>query len=579
LGWSASPVGRPSFWGDNTTNACGTLAPALSVSRWEVSADYSFAFFADGSAWILASSGTGYVRRSATRDYAIGFRTDVPAVGFGQVTHRLILGMDGRVIGSAPSGSNAWGQATPPTGLSNVVEIAASSDSSAARRVDGVLVCWGKPVGFPVGELGISQLTGAAAHFVAARADGTVLAWGEGIGSQAAEIPSNLRGVAQVAAGYWHNAALRQDGSVTCWGANEFGQCNVPAGLGRVRMVACGRDHTTALLSDGSVVTWGTDSALLGGIPRRPSKLRTCRAGVPDESGYIGWLCHYEDGIVLGRGLMAPPGDLGEVDQVSASYNWVIARRKDGTVRCWGDNSFGQCSPPADLGTVVAVDAGQLFAGALESTGTVRLWGDNLYGKCSPPSSRAAQLDLGNAHAAIVRPDGSVACWGYNALGQCDVPSGLVASSVRCGFDFTLALTPSGGVRSWGSSDYLIATSAGTSQIVAGANFWGTLSASGNVTVRGGTSGAWVTWDLYDDPRCLDIESGFVDLVLRRCTAPRDCPSDINRDLRVDGGDLAELLSQWNTDLSPSIGDINRDGRIDARDLGELLSAWGACGS
>jgi hypothetical protein len=53
------------------------------------------------------------------------------------------------------------------------------------------------------------------------------------------------------------------------------------------------------------------------------------------------------------------------------------------------------------------------------------------------------------------------------------------------------------------------------------------------------------------------------------------CLGDFNGDGSVDGGDLGQLLSEWN--VPGSSLDLNFDGEVDGADLGLLLGAWGAC--
>ena len=57
-----------------------------------------------------------------------------------------------------------------------------------------------------------------------------------------------------------------------------------------------------------------------------------------------------------------------------------------------------------------------------------------------------------------------------------------------------------------------------------------------------------------------------------------DCRPDINFDGRIDGVDLAALLSQWGPATQSSTCDFNGSGAVDATDLSFLLAAWGECG-
>ena len=52
------------------------------------------------------------------------------------------------------------------------------------------------------------------------------------------------------------------------------------------------------------------------------------------------------------------------------------------------------------------------------------------------------------------------------------------------------------------------------------------------------------------------------------------CVADINSDHQVNGIDLAELLSQWETD---GTADIDNSGVVNGADLAQLLDQWGMC--
>ncbi len=59
------------------------------------------------------------------------------------------------------------------------------------------------------------------------------------------------------------------------------------------------------------------------------------------------------------------------------------------------------------------------------------------------------------------------------------------------------------------------------------------------------------------------------------------CVGDIVRDSRVDGADLAAVLSHWGPVTSNTVSiacDLNHDGTVDGNDLGILLAHWGPCG-
>ncbi len=65
-----------------------------------------------------------------------------------------------------------------------------------------------------------------------------------------------------------------------------------------------------------------------------------------------------------------------------------------------------------------------------------------------------------------------------------------------------------------------------------------------------------------------------VDHIQYGFSEPRPCTGvpDINGDGSVNGADLGQLLSNWNTDACET--DLNADGTTNGADLGILLSAW-----
>ena len=70
------------------------------------------------------------------------------------------------------------------------------------------------------------------------------------------------------------------------------------------------------------------------------------------------------------------------------------ALRANGTVLCWGDNTYGQTNVPVGLSNVVAIAAGDFHTYALQSDGVIVGWGDERYGQLSVPASATNSLAI-----------------------------------------------------------------------------------------------------------------------------------------------------------------------------------------
>jgi alpha-tubulin suppressor-like RCC1 family protein len=216
-----------------------------------------------------------------------------------------------------------------------------------------------------------------------------------------------LQEVIAVAAGVDHSLALLKDGTVVGWGDDYQGQLGigteatesaVPAHvctvsespckpehfLSEVTAIAAGGFHSLALLKNGTVVAWGlnTKGELGDGTAAGPEK---CRFGTEACSR-----------------TPVPVGGLTEVTAIAAGTEQSLALLKDGTVRAWGENLYGDlgdgtienrdapvavcaagehapCANP--LREVTAIAEGWEYGLALLSDGTVKAWGENFEGE------------------------------------------------------------------------------------------------------------------------------------------------------------------------------------------------------
>ncbi len=241
--------------------------------------------------------------------------------------HSMVLHSNGTV---SAWGENSVGQTNIPNGLTNVLGIDAGTFHNIVVHSNGTVTAWGKwwtesypdstvdpyngidkdtseNVSVPSGLTNIIAVAAGNNHDLALRADGTVVAWGIGASSYTT-VPAGLTNVVAISAGYTHNVALLSDSTVVAWGESydderHWGVTNVPVGLSNVVAISAGAFHTLALKSDGSVVAWGSGTAL-------------------DEYWY-----NYQSVV---------PEDLTNAVAIGAGAFHSAAIRTDGTLVLWG---------------------------------------------------------------------------------------------------------------------------------------------------------------------------------------------------------------------------------------------------
>jgi alpha-tubulin suppressor-like RCC1 family protein len=255
---------------------------------------------------------------------------------------------------------------------------------------------------------------------------------------------------------------LEKVGTARPWGAYNFPTAGPDVGAysyPQRSRIASGAEYACGLYSDGSLACWGRNS-----------------------HGQLG------DGTVIGHN--SPECSiLSSVIEVAASVggSHTCALLADATVKCWGDNAYGQVgdgttssklSPItiSGLSNVVSIAAGATHTCAVLASGGVSCWGRNNAGqigdgtttnRLSPtPISglgNAVSITAGASHTCAVLANGGVSCWGRNAYGQLgdgtttDHPSPLTISgvsgavSLAAGDSHTCARLASSGVaQCWG---------------------------------------------------------------------------------------------------------------------------------
>jgi alpha-tubulin suppressor-like RCC1 family protein len=306
----------------------------------------------------------------------------------------------------------------------SVVALALAESDTCAVLAEGRLKCWGAAA---YGQLGL----------------GDSEARGDQPGEMGDALPdvnlgTGLR-VRAVAAGRWYTCALFDDARVKCWGYEAtfaLGEGTVALGDAPNQM----GDALPFLPLDASDEPISLSVASERGCAvQRSGKIRCWGA---------------TSGAAAGTSTVFDFGQGQAVRALSLSIkdDHSCALLEAGQVRCWGSNTFGQLGvgntvavqtpsatiPVVDLGTnahAIAVSSGMFHSCALLEGGTVKCWGDNRYGQLGQgdllargdwpgtmgdalPSVQlgtgrhAVAIGAGGSSSCALLDDGSVKCWG-----------------------------------------------------------------------------------------------------------------------------------------------------------------------
>jgi len=315
-------------------------------------------------------------------------------------------------------------------------------------------------------------------HTCAILDDGTVSCWGWNIYGQLGDGTNTNRNTptqtsslgtgrtaVAISSGDTHTCAILDDATVSCWGGNAYGGLGdgtttlrtTPTqtsslGTGRTAVaISSGNAHTCAILDDASVSCWGDNwKGQLGdgtttdrNRPTQTSSLGTAanpRTAALSERDFDG------DGVL----------NIFDVHQnlayseitISSGVRHTCAILDDGSVSCWGRNSYGQLgdgtttqrntpTQTSSLGTgitAVAISSGEDHTCAILDDGSVSCWGANDAGglgdgtttnRNTPTQTSslgtnrtAVAISSGRYHTCAILDDASVSCWGYNYYGQ-----------------------------------------------------------------------------------------------------------------------------------------------------------------
>lgn len=439
-------------------------------------------------------------------------------------------------------------------GISDAVELRGGHGFLCVRRASGAVACWGRndlgqlgdgsatmfratprPV---MGIVDAVQISAGDNGACAVLSGGGVRCWGSNnFGESAADpmvtsvrVPvevSGVRDAVDVARGMTHACVRLRSGTLECWGRNSSGQLgdgtlggsrSLPVtvgGLSDAVEIMVAWDHSCARRRTGEVLCWGSNANGAIGDGTRFTNIPTPTevAGLTDLAQVVGGVSFTcargsagavfcwgfnnrgQVGADVGDEQVLVPNAVREVSdavEIVAGAAWVCARLRSGSVRCWGDNAYGQHgygftgetrpTPTTvfDLTDATQVSAKGFHVCARRATGEVSCWGANSVGAVGdervgrtfarPNPVRdlrdVQEVRVGGAHTCARLTSGQVLCWGDNLYRQLGTTELLQRTStprlvegvsniveLAAGLRHTCARDTLGAVWCWGRDD------------------------------------------------------------------------------------------------------------------------------
>jgi len=357
---------------------------------------------------------------------------------------------------------------TTPVRIENGTEWAMTSSGDShtcGLRQDGTLSCWGLndsaqlgvatppwsavPRKIDIGGLDWRQIKAGTKYACGIMGNGSLWSWGRndqgqlGQGDQQDRMnPARVGSFADwesVSSGKLHTCGIRRtaagQGLLYCWGANQVGEVG---------------DNSTNMRTSPTAVA-GADWVEV--VTRN---IGTC--GRKSDQGLWCWGYNAYGQLGLGHNqysvkipAQVSPGSKWK--SIGVAVNHSCGVKDDGTLWCWGYNSYGQLglgnntdtNAPTQVGGLsdwVSVVCGDGHSCGIRTNGSLYCWGNNSGGQLglgnsnqgpkvptlvgSKTWSRLSAKDYGTCG---IQTDGSLWCWGQNSYNQAGIDSSRLAVS------------------------------------------------------------------------------------------------------------------------------------------------------
>lgn len=257
--------------------------------------------------------------------------------------------------------------------------------------------------------------------------------------------------VVELSVGGSHSLSLNASGSVYAWGRNNFGQIGDGTLTNRperkrvaqdIVAIAAGDTHSLALTETGRILSWGNSAS------RRLGRTISDNADVPVEIPMTGSLA--------GKTFT----------EIAAGDAHSLALDSNGQIYAWGLDSSGQLgrgyhsvSPTRPVPvrvsgalagkSIIAIACGGSHSLALSSDGHVFSWGNNEDGQLGNGQIPVEACDP-EADDCDPGMEGQINRYEPVAVDTSGALAGKTVTAIAAGEDFSLALTSSGEIFSWG---------------------------------------------------------------------------------------------------------------------------------